>query len=88
MSVGRCGATPSLLFAMTTGMMQINNVYLISSHGVRQGALFRLLRAYAAFDADVRYTQGMSTLAAVLYLVLQDEPVIVSSIIIRQFNPY
>ena len=35
--------------------------------------LFNILRAYAAIDAEVGYTQGMSGLAALLLMYMSEE---------------
>jgi Rab-GTPase-TBC domain len=41
----------------------------------RQCKLYRVLRNYALFDAKTSYTQGMSTIAAILLLHIPDERV-------------
>lgn len=45
--------------------------FFLAHSNQRQCRLFRLLRSYTAFDDETRYTQGMSTLAAILLLQIE-----------------
>ena len=42
-------------------------------YGEGQTQLFRILRAYAVYDEECRYTQGMSHLACILLIYLDNE---------------
>mmetsp|Transcript_27080 Transcript_27080/g.26721 ORF Transcript_27080/g.26721 Transcript_27080/m.26721 type:complete len:147 (+) Transcript_27080:843-1283(+) len=48
---------------------------------VTQDILRRLLRAYAAFNPEVGYCQGMNFIAGTLYLQLQDEEIVFKCLI-------
>jgi len=44
-------------------------------YGEGQMKLFRILRAYAAYDIEIGYVQSMSTIASILLLFIEDEEV-------------
>ncbi|CAD7702176.1 unnamed protein product, partial [Ostreobium quekettii] len=50
-----------------------NHVYFAEEGGEGQQALFRVLKAYACYDPEVGYVQGMSSIAAVLLLYMCEE---------------
>lgn len=50
-----------------------NHIFFAKRQGTGQQCLFNVLRAYAAFDHEVGYVQGMGFLAAVLLLYMSEE---------------
>ena len=49
------------------------HIYFRTADGTGQEALTRVLRAYAALNPSLGYTQGMSSYAAVLLLYMTEE---------------
>lgn len=50
-----------------------NQIEFMTQHAPGQQALKRVLRAYAAFDRDLQYTQGMNYIAALCLLYMNEE---------------
>ncbi|CAH8864343.1 unnamed protein product [Trichobilharzia szidati] len=50
-----------------------NTIYFRDRYGPRQCALFRVLAAYSVYNADVGYCQGMSELAGLFLIYIEDE---------------
>ncbi|GMH35817.1 hypothetical protein BSKO_03685 [Bryopsis sp. KO-2023] len=50
-----------------------NHVYFQNEGGPGQQALFNVLKAYAVYDPEVCYVQGMGSIVAVLLLFMQEE---------------
>ncbi|XP_076027510.1 uncharacterized protein LOC143016858 [Genypterus blacodes] len=50
-----------------------NNVMFMDRFGVRQQALFHVLAAYSVYNTEVSYCQGMSQIAALLLMFLNEE---------------
>jgi len=52
----------------------------------RQQALFHVLAAYSMYNTEVGYCQGMSQIAALLLMYLDEEVVIQTETLCRQYN--
>ncbi|XP_053680540.1 USP6 N-terminal-like protein [Anopheles nili] len=50
-----------------------NHVFYRERYSVKQQSLFRVLAAYSMFNTEIGYCQGMSTVAAVLLMYLDEE---------------
>ncbi|TNN21138.1 USP6 N-terminal-like protein [Schistosoma japonicum] len=50
-----------------------NTVYFRDRYGPRQCALFRVLAAYSVYNSEVGYCQGMSELAGLFLIYIEDE---------------
>ncbi|VDP73123.1 unnamed protein product [Schistosoma mattheei] len=50
-----------------------NTVYFRDRYGPRQCALFRVLAAYSVYNSEVGYCQGMSELAGIFLIYIEDE---------------
>ncbi|XP_022348310.1 USP6 N-terminal-like protein isoform X1 [Enhydra lutris kenyoni] len=50
-----------------------NHIMFRDCYGIRQRALFHVLRAYSVYDPEVGYCQGMSDIVAILVMFLGEE---------------
>ncbi|CAH8584362.1 unnamed protein product [Heterobilharzia americana] len=50
-----------------------NTIYFRDRYGPRQCALFRVLAAYSVYNSEVGYCQGMSELAGLFLIYIEDE---------------
>uniref|UniRef100_A0A4W5NV23 USP6 N-terminal-like protein n=1 Tax=Hucho hucho TaxID=62062 RepID=A0A4W5NV23_9TELE len=50
-----------------------NNIMFMERFGVKQQALFHVLAAYSVYNTEVSYCQGMSQIAAILLMYLNEE---------------
>uniref|UniRef100_A0AAG5CQW9 Rab-GAP TBC domain-containing protein n=1 Tax=Anopheles atroparvus TaxID=41427 RepID=A0AAG5CQW9_ANOAO len=50
-----------------------NNIFYRERYCVKQQSLFRVLAAYSMYNTEIGYCQGMSTVAAVLLMYLDEE---------------
>ncbi|KAK6318632.1 hypothetical protein J4Q44_G00119230 [Coregonus suidteri] len=50
-----------------------NNIMFMDRFGVKQQALFHVLAAYSVYNTEVSYCQGMSQVAAILLMYLNEE---------------